>query len=107
MLREASVEGYAVDFRRSTRTYYTTGGEASFQFASYSLQGFDSALERHRSASKTCRRAGLFESLARVLPCQSCWKGATSPQQALPVSAKSAFLGRSDNVRRHHQAFAL
>ena len=48
MLREASVEGYAVDFRRSTRTYYTTGGEASFQFASYSLQGFDSALERHR-----------------------------------------------------------
>ena len=28
MLREAGVEGYAVDFRRSTRTYYTTGGEA-------------------------------------------------------------------------------
>ena len=24
-----------------------------------------------------------------------------------PVSAKSAFLGRSDDVRRHHQAFAL
>ena len=28
MLREAGVEGYAVDFRRSPRTYYTTGGEA-------------------------------------------------------------------------------
>ena len=28
MLSEAGVEGYAVDFRRSIRTYYTTGGEA-------------------------------------------------------------------------------
>ena len=40
MLREAGVEGYAVDFRRSTRTYYTTGGEASFQFCIIQSPGF-------------------------------------------------------------------
>jgi hypothetical protein len=66
MLREASVEGYAVDFRRSTRTYYTTGGEASFQFASYSLQGFDSALERHRGKVDVTGVAGeLLDGLGR------------------------------------------
>ena len=66
MLREAGVEGYAVDFRRSIRTYYTTGGEASFQFASYSLQGFDSALERHRGKVDVTGVAGeLLDGLGR------------------------------------------